>query len=104
MIKEILVKELSDRLEKKDLILIDVREDEEYAICKIESALHIPMNKIPSHLDKLDQDTVYAIICHSGVRSHNVCFYLQNHGFKVRNVKGGIHQWALEIDDTMETY
>ena len=104
MIKEILVKELSDRLEKKDLILIDVREDEEYAICKIESSVHIPMNKIPSHLDKLDQDTVYAIICHSGVRSHNVCFYLQNHGFKVRNVNGGIHQWALEIDDTMETY
>ena len=104
MIKEILVKELSDRLEKKDLILIDVREDEEYAICKIESALHIPMNKIPSHLDKLDKDTGYAIICHSGVRSHNVCFYLQNHGFKVRNVVGGIHQWASEIDDKMETY
>ena len=104
MIKEILVKELSDRLGKKDLILIDVREDEEYAICKIEPSVHIPMNKIPSYLDKLDQDTVYAIICHSGVRSHNVCFYLQNHGFKVRNVNGGIHQWALEIDDTMETY
>ena len=62
------------------------------------------MKKIPSHLDKLDKDTSYAIICHSGVRSHNVCFYLQNHGFKVRNVVGGIHQWALEIDDTMKTY
>tara|TARA_A100001388_G_scaffold232837_1_gene185616 strand:+ start:483 stop:797 length:315 start_codon:yes stop_codon:yes gene_type:complete len=104
MIKEILVKELKDRLDKKDLILIDVRENEEYAICNIESSVHIPMNKIPSHLDKLDQDTDYAIICHSGVRSHNVCFYLQNHGFKVRNVNGGIHQWALEIDDTMKTY
>ena len=104
MIKEILVKELKDRLDKKDLILIDVREEEEYAICNIEPSVHIQMNKIPSHLDKLDKDTEYAIICHSGVRSHNVCFYLQNHGFKVRNVVGGIHQWALEVDDTMETY
>ena len=104
MIKEILVKELRDRLDKKDLILIDVREKDEYAICNIEHSVHIPMNKIPSHLEKLDKDTVYAIICHSGVRSHNVCFYLQNHGFKVRNVVGGIHQWALEVDDTMETY
>ena len=104
MIKEILVKELRDRLDKKDLILIDVRENEEYAICSIEPSVHIPMNKIPSHLNKLDKDTGYAIICHSGVRSHNVCLYLQNHGFKVRNVVGGIHQWALEIDDTMKTY
>ena len=104
MIKEILVKELKDSLDKKDLTLIDVREDEEHAICSIETSVHIPMNKIPSRLDKLDKDISYAIICHSGVRSHNVCFYLQNNGFKVRNVVGGIHQWALEIDDTMETY
>ena len=104
MIKEILVNELKDSLDKKDLKLIDVREDEEYAICNIEPSLHIPMNKIPSQLDKLDKDTDYAIICHSGVRSHNVCFYLQNHGFKVRNVVGGIHQWAIEIDDTIEKY
>ena len=104
MIKEILVKDLKDDLHKKDLILIDVRENEEYAICKIEPSVHIPMNKIPSSIDQLDKNTDYAIICHSGVRSHNVCFYLQNHGFKVRNVVGGIHQWALEIDDTMKTY
>ena len=104
MIKEILVKELKDRLDKKDLILIDVREEEEYAICNIEPSVHIPMNKIPSHLEKLDKDTGYAIICHSGVRSHNVCFYLQNHGFKVRNVVGGIHQWALQIDGRMKRY
>ena len=104
MIKEILVKELKDSLDKKDLTLLDVREEEEHTICSIEPSVHIPMKKIPSHLDKLDKETSYAIMCHSGVRSHNVCFYLQNHGFKVRNVVGGIHQWALEIDDTMETY
>ena len=104
MIKEILVKELKDSLDKNDLILIDVREEEEYSLCNIDPSVHIPMNKIPSHLDKLDKDTSYAIMCHSGIRSHNVCFYLQNHGFKVKNVVGGIHQWALEIDGTMKTY
>ena len=104
MIKEILVKKLKDSLDTKELVLIDVREEEEYAICNIEPSLHIPMNKIPLHLNKLDKDTGYAIICHSGVRSHNVCFYLQNYGYKVRNVVGGIHQWALEIDKTMTTY
>ena len=104
MIKEIRVKELKDRLDTKDLVLIDVREEEEHDICNIETSVHIPMNKIPSHVDKLDKDTEYAIICHSGVRSHNVCFYLQNLGYKVVNVNGGIHQWAIEIDSAMKIY
>ena len=104
MIKEIFVTQLKDSLAKKDLVLIDVREQEERDICNIEPSVHIPMNKVPSHLNKLDKDTKYAIVCHSGVRSHSVCFYLQNLGYKVRNVVGGIHQWALEIDSTMETY
>ena len=104
MINEILVTQLKDNLTKKEIVLIDVREQDENDICNIEPSVHIPMNKIPSHLDKLDKDTEYAIICHSGVRSHNVCFYLQNLGYKVKNVRGGIHQWALEIDSTMKTY
>ena len=104
MIKEIRVKELKERLDIKDLVLIDVREEEEHDICNIETSVHIPMNKIPSHVDKLDKDTEYAIICHSGVRSHNVCFYLQNLGYKVVNVNGGIHQWAIEIDSAMKIY
>ena len=104
MIKEIRVKELKDRLDTKDLVLIDVREEEEHDICNIEPSVHIPMNKIPSHVDKLDKDTEYAIICHSGVRSHNVCFYLQNLGYKVVNVNGGIHQWVIKIDSAMKIY
>tara|TARA_Y100000996_G_scaffold265427_1_gene208831 strand:+ start:175 stop:489 length:315 start_codon:yes stop_codon:yes gene_type:complete len=104
MIKEILVTQLKNSLIKKELVLIDVREQEEHDICNIEPSVHIPMNKIPSHVDKLGKDIEYAIICHSGVRSHNVCFYLQNLGYKVRNVSGGIHQWAIEIDSTMKTY
>ena len=104
MIKEILVTQLKRSLIKKELVLIDVREQEEHDICNIEPSVHIPMNKIPSHVDKLGKDIEYAIICHSGVRSHNVCFYLQNLGYKVRNVSGGIHQWAIEIDSTMKIY
>ena len=78
MIKEILVKQLKDSLAKKDIVLIVVREQEERDICNIDPSVHIPMNKVPLHLNKLDKDTKYAIVSHSGVRSHNVCFYLQN--------------------------
>ena len=104
MIKEILVKELKDRIDKKELILIDVRENEEYAICNIEPSVHIPMNKIPSHIDKLDKDTGYAIICHSGVRSLAVTQYLVSLGYNVKNVIGGIDEWALKVEKKMKRY
>ena len=104
MIKEIKVKELSEQLVDNEVVLIDVREQAELAICSIEKAIHVPMNKVPSSIDQFDKNTKYAIMCHSGVRSHNVCFYLQNQGFNVVNVCGGIHEWAQVVDKTMETY
>jgi|TARA_B100001094_G_C18067483_1_gene738214 rhodanese-related sulfurtransferase len=104
MIKQITVKELNDELSSDKIKLIDVREDDEVAICAVSRSIHVPMNKIPSSINQLDKNTQYAIMCHSGIRSHNVCFYLQNQGFNVVNVKGGIHEWALVIDKTMKTY
>ena len=104
MIKQISVRELNNGLSIGKFKLIDVREDDELAICSIDSSIHVPMNKVPSSIDQLDKNTKYAIMCHSGVRSHNVCFYLQNQGFEVVNVQGGIHEWAQVIDKTMKVY
>ena len=104
MIKQIKVKELNAKLVNNEVVLIDVREQDELEICSIEKAVHIPMNNIPSSIDQFDKETIYAIMCHSGIRSHNVSFYLQNMGFNVMNVKGGINEWANVIDGSMKKY
>ena len=104
MIKQITVEELSKKLVDNEVILIDVRRHEEIEICSIEKAIHIPMNNIASSVDQFDKNTIYAIMCHSGIRSHNVSFYLQNMGFNVLNVEGGINEWANVIDKSMERY
>ena len=104
MIKQIKVKELNAKLLNSEVVLIDVREQDELEICSIEKAVHIPMNNIPSSIDQFDKETIYAIMCHSGIRSHNVSFYLQNMGFNVINVEGGINEWAKVIDDSMKKY
>ena len=104
MIKQIKVEELSKKLVDNEVVLIDVREQEEIEICSIEKAIHIPMNNIASSIDQFDKNTIYAIICHSGVRSHNVSFYLQNMGFNVLNVEGGINEWANVVDNSMIRY
>lgn len=104
MIKQIKVKELNAKLVNNEVVLIDVREQDELEICSIEKAVHIPMNNIPSSVDQFDKETIYAIMCHSGIRSHNVSFYLQNMGFNVMNVEGGINEWANVIDGSMKKY
>ena len=48
MIKQISVRELNDEMSLEGIRLIDVREDDEVAICSVDRATHVPMNKIPS--------------------------------------------------------
>ncbi|MGD6992583.1 rhodanese-like domain-containing protein [Sutcliffiella horikoshii] len=93
----------TDELKKKldageELHLIDVREDEEIEMGKIKQAEHIRMGDIPENLDKLDKDKEYIVICRSGRRSENVCHYLQDQGYKVRNMVGGMLEWEGDVE------
>lgn len=86
-------------------LLLDVREAEEFAICRIPGSHHIPMNQIPDAHQRLDPDQEIIVICHHGMRSARVANYLQQVGFgKVFNLAGGIHAWAGEVDPDMPTY
>lgn len=104
--KEITVKELKEKMEKKeDITIIDVRMDVERTISKIEPSLHIEMNHVPNQLENLDKKKPYAILCRSGARSANVTNFLEQNGFEfVYNVRGGILEWADKIDKTMQKY
>lgn len=93
----------TDELKKKldageELHLVDVREDEEIEMGKIKQAEHIRMGDVPENLDKLNKDKEYIIICRSGRRSENVCHYLQDQGYKVRNMVGGMLEWEGETE------
>lgn len=96
-IETITTDELQKKLEAGEkLKLIDVREDEEVAGGMIPGARHIRMNTIPENLDTFDKDTEYIFICRSGNRSGHVCHYLQEQGYKVRNMVGGMLEWKGE--------
>ena len=86
-------------------LLLDVREDWEFATCKIDGSTQIPMNTIPARLQELDEDAEIVCICHHGARSMSVAAFLERNGFtKVTNLSGGIHAWAGQVDSTMPTY
>ncbi|RSK28235.1 rhodanese-like domain-containing protein [Bacillus sp. HMF5848] len=92
--KEITTEELQKKLEAGEkLALIDVREHDEVAQGMIPTANHIPMGEIPYKLDELDKDTEYIFVCRSGNRSGNVCYFLEDRGYKVTNMVGGMLDW-----------
>ncbi len=104
---EITVQELKEMQDKKkSYFLLDVREDFEFQISNINGTL-IPLDLLPDKLDEIEdkKDEEVIVMCRSGVRSAKAQKFLLDNGFKkVRNLKGGINQWAREIDNSLPVY
>lgn len=78
-----------------DTYLLDVREDDEWAAGHAPGAHHLPMMELPARMAEVPTDVDVAVICRSGGRSAQVVAYLMNNGWdQVRNVDGGMRQWA----------
>ncbi len=84
--------------------LLDVRETWEFEICHIPGSRHIPMEHIPARLDELPRERDIVVICHHGLRSQQVCIYLDRMGFSVLNLAGGVAAWAQQADPDMPRY
>jgi adenylyltransferase/sulfurtransferase len=88
-----------------DVVLVDVREPDEVARCRIAGATHIPMREIPERVSELPKDKHLLIHCHHGGRSMRVTQFLRANGYDaVSNVAGGIDAWSLVIDPTVPRY
>lgn len=86
-------------------ILIDVREESERQIAKIDYGCHIPMGEIPNRHHELDHEAEIVLYCHSGIRSFQVCRLLEMFGFaRVKSLVGGITAWSREIDPLIPCY
>lgn len=78
----------------ESVVLLDVREDDEWARGHAPGARHIPMGEVPARLAELDADARLYVVCHVGGRSQRVAQYLANNGFAPVNVSGGMLAWA----------
>ena len=97
--------ELKTRLDRKDsLVLLDVREDWEASLCRLENSTRIPIEEIEFRTAELDPGDEIVVYCHHGVRSAAVADFLRQQGFKAVNLAGGLDRWALTIDRTMKRY
>lgn len=76
-----------------DVILLDVREDDEWQRGHAPGALHIPMGDVPARIQEIDMEKPLYVICHAGGRSMRVAQYLQRNGYEPANVDGGMLAW-----------
>jgi rhodanese-related sulfurtransferase len=100
--------ELRKKLGTK-LQLIDVRESEELLVASLEGFIHLPL----SHFEQwsgqisvlLDPSVETVVMCHHGVRSAQMCYWLINQGFlEVKNLLGGIDAYSRDVDPTVPQY
>ncbi len=103
---EISAVELKQRLDRGDtLVIVDVREPNEYQINRIPGSVLIPLGEIPRRYAELDQDAELVMHCKMGGRSAKAADYLRSVGFKrVLNLKGGILDWVDKVDPSQPKY
>lgn len=94
--EEVTPQELKEKMAKgsQGLIILDVREADEVASCRIPKSVHIPLADVNRRLKELDPEKEFVVYCAAGVRSARASNILDGAGFKkVRNLKGGIRNW-----------
>jgi adenylyltransferase/sulfurtransferase len=103
---QISVKEVNGRIARGDkLLLVDVREQWEYDLCRIPGAKLIPLGTIPPNLNAfLDAEEVICY-CHHGMRSLDAAAWLRQQGVEsATSMAGGIERWSVEIDPSVPRY
>ncbi|OMP66296.1 rhodanese-like domain-containing protein [Domibacillus epiphyticus] len=79
--------------QRNDQSIIDVREAEEAAAGKILGAVNIPLGLLEFRLQDLDKSKEHILVCRSGGRSAMAANFLENRGYKVMNMTGGMNDW-----------
>ncbi|HYS25627.1 MAG TPA: molybdopterin-synthase adenylyltransferase MoeB [Vicinamibacterales bacterium] len=88
-----------------DVFILDVREPNEYQICRIPGSVLIPLGELPRRYAELPKDKDIVAHCKMGGRSAKAQEFLQSVGFKrVKNLRGGILDWIDKVDPSQPKY
>jgi sulfur-carrier protein adenylyltransferase/sulfurtransferase len=102
---DITPKQLKARLDRGEpLLVLDVREPQEYQINRIEGSTLIPLGELPQRYQELDPSMEIIAQCKVGGRSAKAAEFLRQKGFMVKNLTGGILRWIDEVDPSQPKY
>ncbi|MCH8563104.1 rhodanese-like domain-containing protein [Nesterenkonia sp. YGD6] len=75
---------------------VDVREDSEVTSGMIPGAFHIPLGQLGARLAELDPARETITVCRSGKRSLTAAQTLEDAGFTVASMQGGMNEWSSQ--------
>jgi molybdopterin/thiamine biosynthesis adenylyltransferase/rhodanese-related sulfurtransferase/molybdopterin converting factor small subunit len=102
---DITPKQLKARLDRGEpLLVLDVREVQEYQINRIEGSTLIPLGELPQRYQELDPSMEIIAQCKMGGRSAKAAEFLRQKGFMVKNLSGGILRWIDDVDPSQPKY
>ena len=82
---------------KKNIILLDAREQEEYNISHLKDAIFVGYNNFnldSIHKKSFKKDSEIVVYCSLGIRSEEVAKKIKKAGYtNVKNLYGGIFEW-----------
>lgn len=101
---KISAEEAKQMMENQEVVIVDVRTEEEYAQKHIDKAILVPNETIADEAkEKLpDKKAVYLVYCRSGNRSRAASEKLVEQGYEAVYDFGGINDWPYEVVESHE--
>jgi len=89
---------LAERLASDGIVVLDVRDDDEFAEAHIPGSVHVPYGHLIERLTELPTDRVIATVCSGGKRSGLAASLLQREGYDsvVHVGHGGVGTWQRD--------
>ena len=88
--KEIPFNDFVAKYQAGEIQVLDVREQEEYDALHLNGVTLLPLSVLAERYSELNKDQAYYVIGRSGRRSARACQFLEEAGYDVTNVQGGM--------------
>jgi rhodanese-related sulfurtransferase len=75
------------------LLVLDVREDEEWRAGHVEGSVHVPLMELGARYPELPQAEQTLVVCRVGSRSAYAAAFLVQQGIEAVNLDGGLVAW-----------
>lgn len=94
MYKQISYIEAEQLMSKRDIVIIDMRDEDSYEEGHITNAIHLSMVALKKYFNKADKEKAILVYCYHGVSSQAVAQHLVEKGFKeAYSLIGGFKTW-----------
>lgn len=100
----IAMEELMERMKKGEVLLLDVRSEDEYVMGHIPGAISIPIEELEKHLTSLPVNKEIVAYCRGPycLMSAQAVEILKSNGIKASRLEEGVHEWKRYVEHAKE--